>query len=39
LKVKQRADKQLNTLLAQVNEEIQRKAWRAKEARDGKGLA
>jgi len=32
LKVKQRADKQLNTLLAQVNEEIQRKAWRAKQA-------
>ena len=31
LKVKRRADKQLNTLLAQVNEEIQRKAWRAKQ--------
>lgn len=39
LKVKQRADKQLDSLLAQVNKAIQRKKWRSKESQEGKGLA
>ncbi len=39
LKVKARADKRLDALLAQVNKAIQRKKWRAQEARQGKQLA
>jgi hypothetical protein len=39
LKVKARADKRLDALLAQVNKEIQRKKWRAQEAGQGKQLA
>jgi hypothetical protein len=39
LKVKERADKRLDVLLAQVNKAIQRKKWRAQEARQGKQLA
>lgn len=39
LKVKARADARLDALLAQVNKDIQRKKWRAQEARRGKQLA
>jgi hypothetical protein len=39
LKVKARADKRLDALLAQVNKEIQRKKWRAQEEGQGKQLA
>jgi hypothetical protein len=31
MQVKEKADKQLDTLLASVNEQIQRKKWRAKQ--------